>query len=505
MKRALAIAAVVLGVASGSFPAVLAASAEPALASAVTGRAATPQALAWQACDGQFRCSKLAVPIDYAHPAAGTLELAVVELPSTSLHPAGDVVLNPGGPGASGVTFLEQGATVFPSSLRSVFNLISFDPRGIAASDPVECGSSSVIESFIAQNPQPTTKAQISAAVGQAKSFVAHCEAATTAALLDHVGTNETVDDIEQLRIALGDEKLNYLGFSYGTYLGERYAQRYPTHIRAMVLDGVIDPTLGVKAVDEAQVEGLERNLHAFFSWCAGNHACAAGLPGGPQVAYDRLFAQLQRGASIVADIGKGNADLPAVNLAIGEQGVVASLYSTTSWPFLGTALASALRGNGSDLSVLAIGYSSLGGPGGTSNLIAANTAINCEDSGALPALGDYAPFARQLATISPDFGASTAWSSFVCLYWPVAPSEHTQPIRAPGAPTILVVGSTGDPATPYAWAQAVASMLDHAVLLTRSGFGHTAYFSSSCIVNDVDRYLVDLALPAKGTICSSD
>ena len=139
-------------------------------------------------------------------------------------------------------------------------------------------------------------------------------------------------------------------------------------------------------------------------------------------------------------------------------------------------------------------------------NVIAANAAISCEDSGALSATSDYVSFAKKLALVSTErFGAANAWSTFACRYWPVGPSEHAQPIHAPGTPTILLVGSTQDPATPYSWARAVASELDHAVLLTRSGYGHTAYFASSCVMTDVDRYLVDLVVPAPATVCASD
>jgi pimeloyl-ACP methyl ester carboxylesterase len=502
MIRSLVVAAALVAAASSTVVPSSAASAG-ARVGAVRGATLTPNTLVWQPCDVRFRCATLPVPIDYAHPVAGTLPLAVIELPAAGAHPLGDLMINPGGPGESGITWLEQDAIGFPATVRESFNLVSFDPRGVGLSDPVACGTAAELKTWITQYPAPSTPSQIAYATSEAKAFVAACEAGTKPELLDNVGTAETVNDIEQLRIALGDEKLNFFGFSYGTYLGERYAQRYPTHIRSMVLDGVVDPANGIEKSNEQQAAALEQNLTGFFSWCAANHACAAGLPGGPKAAYETLLARVEKGPPIPG-IGPGNAGLPPVGLSVFELGVIASLYATTSWPFLGTALAKALQGNGSDLSVLAIGYEGIGGPGGVSNIIAAITAISCEDSGALATNNDYPLFAKQLGAISPDFGAANAWSSFICRFWPVRPSEHPQPVHAAGSPPILVVGSTEDPATPYPWARAVAGELDHGVLLTRTGYGHTAYFFSSCIMTAVDRYLVQLAVPRTGTVCGS-
>jgi len=461
--------------------------------------------LVWRSCDQSFRCATLSVPIIYGQRSSGTVALAVIELASTSAHPLGDIVFNPGGPGASGVQFLEQTRAAFPASLRASFNLVSFDPRGIGESGPLGCGSLTGLLTFAEENPAPSTPAAVSAVVAGTKTFVAACLANSPKTLLDHVGTVDTVQDLDRLRAALGDPKLTYVGFSYGTYLGERYAQKYPTHVRAMVLDGAIDPALGAVVSAKEQADGFEQNLRGFFRWCASTESCSGTLPTNPAQAYEELFRRLEAGAVVPSDAGPGDAGLPPLNFAIGEVGVIATLYAPSTWPTLGEALAAALEGDGSVFSKLALDYEGLTTTRVVSNILAANVAINCEDSGALGSLAEYESLARQLAPSAPDFGASEAWGSLTCKYWPVPPSEQPGPITAKGAPPIVVVGGTEDPATPYSWAQGIAHELAHGVLLTRTGFGHTSYFFSSCVRTAIDRYLISLETPAAGTVCPSD
>lgn len=471
-------------------------------ASAAAGPAA---ALRWHSCDGRFRCSGMAVPVSYAHPQGTSLHLAVVELPATGPHPLGDLVLNPGGPGASGVDFLEQSASSFPAGLRRVFNLVSFDPRGVERSDPVHCVGAAGIRRLVALDPAPADAAQVAKVVAAAKAFDAACAAHTSRLLLENVGTRATVRDLDRLRAALGEAKLDYVGFSYGTYLGELYAKAYPGRVRAMVLDGAVDPALSTPAAELVQARGFESDLQAFFAWCPGSSTCRTLLPGGARKAYGHLFARLAGGATIKASLQPRYGGIQQVTLGVAEAALVGSLYDKTTWVDLARALQAGLRGDGSLLAAIAYAYEGLQANGTFTNMVAANTAINCVDRPSPGSLSTYERLSRQMAKAAPDFGASEAWSSLACAYWPVAPQGAVGPVHAPGSPTILVVGSTGDPATPYAWAKAVTHQLDHAVLLTRSGPGHTAYFSSRCIRSLVDRYLERLALPAPGRVCPSN
>ncbi len=464
--------------------------------------AASRPALSWRPCDRRFRCATLEVPIDYSAPSRGRLGLAVVELPSTSAHPVGDLVMNPGGPGGSGVSFLEQ--TPFPAGLRSEFNLVSFDPRGVGESDPVRCVGTAGIRRLIGLDPAPTTPSEVASVVAATKSFVAACAEHTPRLLLENMSSVATVEDMDRLRAALGEAKLNYLGFSYGTYLGELYAERYPTHLRAAVLDGVVDPALSTAEDDRQQGAGFETDLHDFFAWCPHDATCKGLLPGGAAAAYKTLLADLAGGRSIPAQLKPKYGGTVPLTLGVAETAIAGSLYSNQSWPDLAEGLAQALGGDGGLLAAIAYSYEGLQSNGRFQNQIAAGVATDCLDRPSPVGLSSYERLASELAKSEPDFGASEAWGSLPCAYWPVPPQGRPAPIHAPGSPDILLVGSTGDPATPYPWAVAVSHQLDHAELLTRDGPGHTAYFFSTCIDGYVDRYLVTLRMPPMHTTCPS-
>ena len=473
-------------------------------ATAVPAVATSPAAtqLDWHPCDLHFRCSALSVPVDYSEPAGAQLRLALVELPATSTHVFGDLVMNPGGPGGSGVQFLET--TSFPSSLRASFNLVSFDPRGIGQSDPVSCVGASGIRNLTALNPDPETAADVGVAVRAWKAFDRSCTEHTSMALLENVGTRDTVRDLDRIRAALGQPKLDYMGFSYGTYIGELYAQMFPSHVRAMVLDGAVDPALSSSATVEQQSEAFEIDLRDFFAWCPSDKSCTGELPQGAKTAYEQLFRGLAAGERLEADLSAEYGGPQEVTLGVAETALVGSLYSDQTWPYLAMAIAQGLAGNGLVLAVLAYGYEGLMPNGQFANLVAAGTAISCVDRPYLAKVSAYEQLAARLAKVAPDFGAADAWSDFPCAFWPVPAEGKVGPIHAQGSPPVLVIGSTGDPATPYTWAQAVARQLAHAELLTRRGPGHTGYTNSTCIQRWTDRYLEALELPPKNTSCAS-
>jgi pimeloyl-ACP methyl ester carboxylesterase len=408
--------------------------------------------------------------------------------------------MNPGGPGASGVQFLEQ--TTFPVALRASFNLVSFDPRGVGESDPVTCVGAAGIRSLVALDPDPTTPGEIADVVRATQSFDHACAEHTSSTLLHNVSTMDTVRDLDQIRAALGRAKLDYLGFSYGTYLGELYAKTYPSHVRAMVLDGAVDPALSDNAIAAQQAVGFERDLSDFFAWCKTDQSCTQELPGGAKSSYDQVMGPLAHGHTLLADLQPQYGGQQQVTLGVAEVAVLGSLYSEETWPDLAQALSEALSGNGGLLAALAYSYEGLQPNGQYDNLVAANAAISCTDRQYPANLGTYEQLASQLAKTSPDFGALSAWSNFECAYWPVRGTQQPAPVHVSGGPAILVIGSTGDPATPYSWAQAVTHELGHARLLTRDGPGHTGYLYSTCVQHWANRYLMTLQLPPVGTTC---
>jgi len=433
--------------------------------------------------------------------------MAVVRLPAgDDQRGALDVVINPGGPGASGVSFLEQAWQAFPASLRERVNLVSFDPRGVGASEPVRCLSPTGLVAYLALPPAPTNPASLRLLVTATRSFVAGCERSVPADVLAHLSTREVAKDMNRLRQALGQSKLTYLGFSYGTYLGALYAEQFPHRVRAMVLDGAVDPALGTDQLDAEQAASFEHDLDAFFSWCqtVSAQSCPLETTGGAAADYHRLIHELSTGRTIPADLPADIIGPSTVDLGVAETGVLSALYSVSDWPDLARGISQALDGDGEILAALALQYLGLQPNGTYSNIVSADTAVSCLDRPTPSSLSAYEALADKLGAADPDFGAAEAWSTLACLYWPFRPVGRPAPIHAPGTPTILVVGSTGDPATPYSWAVALAHQLDHARLLTRDGDGHTAYFFSACIQHDVDAYLLDLTLPPPATVCPS-
>jgi pimeloyl-ACP methyl ester carboxylesterase len=447
--------------------------------------------LVWTPCNGDLQCSTLVVPLDYAHPDGPTIPIAVARHPAEN--PAariGSLVIDPGGPGVSGIDDMANELSVLTPQLLDDFDIVVFDPRGVERSDPVTCGTGT---SSAPADPAPTTPSQQAATIAALRQFAAACEK-NSANVLPHVGTVDVARDMDRLRQALGDSGLTYMGQSYGTLLGLTYASLFPTHIRAMVLDSVIDPALSFDQITAGQADGFEDVLDAFFTWCTANASCPWRPEGNPTTA---LLALLSTSATAPAPAGGGG------NVAGPGQiydALLNDLYSQSDWPQLGAALAADAGGNGAPV----VNQSNHYNTGGSSNADDAATAIDCLDHPVSHDLATYPALASSLAQSAPVFGPLLTWGEAGCAVWPVAPTRTVGPVAAPGAPPILVVGTTNDPATPYAWAVSVAKELDRGVLLTHDGDDHVAYFYSACVRADVQAYLVSGQTPPPGTICTS-
>lgn len=483
-----------------STPAATAAgTASPASATA-TASAGGTGSLTWTDCGPSFECATLAVPLDYTHPAGRKISIALVRLPAAD--PAkriGALVVNPGGPGGSGVEFVESSAEgLFSQELRDHFDIVGFDPRGVGDSTAVECVNGPALDRLNALDPTPETPAERLALIDGAKEFVAACTK-NSGDLLPFMSTADAARDMDRLRAALGEARLTYLGFSYGTYLGTVYAALFPTRVRALVLDGAVDPAQSFDQRNEAQAAGFARALNAFLDDCKTRPACAFYNGGKPADAFDALMRRID------------SEPLPAVAIAdkrpvgAGEAftGVLAALYAQAAWPALAQGLALAQRGDGSVLLLLADSYNQRQPDGSYKNVAAANNAVNCLDNVVPTDVRAYDAMVPALERVAPRFGAAIAYSGLSCAFWPVHPARDTGAIAAAGAPPILVVGTTGDPATPYQWAVNLAGELESGVLLTRKGEGHTAYGESPCIERHVDRYLISLDVPPPDTTCT--
>jgi pimeloyl-ACP methyl ester carboxylesterase len=457
------------------------------------------QRLHWRACAHGFQCARLRVPFDYQRPAWRRFSLPVIKLPASD--PArriGSLVLNPGGPGGSGIQYALAARSVVSPAVRARFDVVGFDPRGVGQSVPaIHCLTGPGLDTYLKTNDDPVTAAQLATVVTQSKLFAQGCEQ-RSGALLPYVGTREAAHDMDILRAALGDAKLTYLGKSYGTYLGAWYAQEFPSHVRAMVLDGAVNPGQSGMSMNAVQAKGFEVALRSFTANCVRLAGCPLGH-GTVTAGIGRLQRLLNRTASrpLASMVPGQPASAPLLLL-----GVAAALYTKSYWKYLRAGLTGAFAGNGSLLVELADLLVERSANGRYSNLVDAETAVDCVDRPwprSLPAWRAAASAAQKTA---PQFGAAIMWGSLTCAYWPVQ-APPAVPLHAKGAPPILVIGTTRDPATPFQQAQALARGLSSGVLLAWNGDGHTAYrMGSTCVDNAVDRYLITLAPPRNGTLC---
>jgi pimeloyl-ACP methyl ester carboxylesterase len=452
-------------------------------------------ALVWHRC-GTIQCATLAVPLDRAHPTGVQIQLHLARRPANHAR-LGVLLANPGGPGGSGIELVQQAHTFVNRSVLDRFDIVSWDPRGVGESSPVHCSAD--LDFFYAVDANGTDAATVRANAQASQRLVEGCRQAS-AKLLPYLATQDTVDDMDAIRAAMQVPKVDYLGFSYGTYIGALYAQKYPQRVRSMVLDGAIDPAVTYDASALAQSVGFERSFDAFLQWCRDDAACEFARGGDPRAAYDALMISLA-GESDPALVHGQHRSLGAGEASIG---VLSALYSgRDGWEGLGHALNDAARGDGSALLALSDAYTGRQADGSYDNQTAAFYATVCLDGPAPHSIAAVTTLAKQAARAAPHFGASTVWSGLPCTYWPVAAQGKPAPIHAPGAPPIVVVGNTDDPATPYSGAQGLAGELRSGHLLTYVGEGHTAYGrGDACIDNAVDDYLISLKVPARGQRC---
>jgi pimeloyl-ACP methyl ester carboxylesterase len=444
-----------------------------------------------RAAQVQFSCGRVNVPADYADPTGPTIQLVLVREHLIAQKPAdrvGSLLVNPGGPGASGVDLALELLDELDISVLQHFDIVGFDPRGVGESSPVSCISDAQKDAYTALDPNVTTAAGRTQARDAAAAIVKGCVTKYGSAL-GEFNTDETARDMDLLRAALGDAKLTYLGFSYGTRLGSVYAHEFPGHIRAEVLDGAEDPVSSELTDEENQIKGFEGAFDQFAADCLKRPACA--VLGNPRQAVQKLVAAADK-APIHSSLAgeKRTATGGVVTLA-----VISALYDQSQWAPLGAALIAAQHGDSKQLFALADSYNERDSDGHFTNLMDANLAISCNDSTLQVTDQLVAQKAAEWAAKYTLFGMSGAADLYSCQGWPA--SKYPLPLAtAPTAPKILVVGTVHDPATPYAGAALLAKTLGNAVELSWDGQGHTAYLKSSCIDTKVNAYLIETTLP---------
>ncbi|WP_256695531.1 alpha/beta hydrolase [Actinomyces oris] len=538
--------------------AVVPAAAVPAAGPAPVAKAAVPQGLEsfygqkveWYDCAATggmeksadktgFQCAKVTVPLDYSQPDGQTIEIAMKKHLATGSTRQGTLFANPGGPGYSGVDMVENNETQFSPTVNQAYDIIGFDPRGVGSSTAITCDDGagqqpagaaqggmgvddplpgSLIADAVGDDPTPFLDAQDPAADGGAEGNIsfptlideitkdfkqeeANCAAHTKpAGLLDHVDTVSVARDLDVLRALSGDQKLNYLGFSYGTYLGAIYADLFPANTGRMVLDGAVDPTLSLGGRAAGQAKGFETSLRTYVEQCQSGQAVQEGqgcpLTGDADAGVQQIRALITSADQTPLKTADPNVTVDGRTI---RSVVRRFLYSSEYWPLLTYALDQAItQKDGSYVQVL-YGRATAGSSTPTFY------AVNCQD---IPVQGDVTSWEkeyRQNLQSSPTFGAALSNQDARCRAWGHNGTRKPAPIHAKGAAPILVVGTTGDPATPYAWSQALADQLESGRLLTWEGNGHTAYGRSGpCIHNAVDAYLISGTVPEPGLTCKN-
>ncbi len=457
------------------------------------------QTLTWRACRGGDRCANLKVPLDYARPTGRAISISVLKVPALDKKQRlGSMVVNPGGPGASGVDYAAAATTVYGKALRKAYDIVGFDPRGVARSTPVTCGSDAQLNALVQSDPDPDTAAERRHADRLVRALGERC-LRDSGALARHVSTVEVAKDMDILRAAVGDTTLTYFGASYGTFIGSTYAQLFPQRVGRMVLDGALDPASSTLEVNLVQAHGFERALRAYVGACVSRDGCFLGTTVDAGVRRIGAFLQQTEVTPLPTSSGR--------RLTGGDAmyGVWQPLYSKSLWPVLDKALQGGFSGDGSVLMALADYYLDRDSSGRfKDNTFEVFNAINCldrDDGVPSSAIPRYLP---RFEKASPTFGAAFAASLSVCTVWPVHSGREPEPVRAPGTPPILVVGTTRDPATPLVWARALARQLPKGVLVTRDGDGHTGYGQGSrCTDDTVERYLVSGIVPSTDVRCS--
>jgi pimeloyl-ACP methyl ester carboxylesterase len=457
------------------------------------------QQLVWRPCDGDFQCTSLSVPLSYDDPAAASISLQVIRLKAADQsRRIGSLVMNPGGPGGSGIDYARAARAVTTDALRERYDVVGFDPRGVGTSNPIRCLDDKQTDEFLTNDGAPSTPAEV-AMVAEISAGIAKGCLQRSPQLVAHIGTRDVAKDLDILRQALGDQKLTYLGKSYGTAIGSSYAEQFPQNVGRMVLDGAIDPALDYNQIARGQAEGFELALRRFVEKCPSLDACP--LPADPKAAVARIQAFL---AELDAKPLPGEPGRPLTQ-ALGLLGIVGSLYDNDSgWPDLASSLDLAFKGDGSGLLSAADYFNNRNSNGHfESNSLDALNAVNCWDLPATPGIAGIEQQVKEWSATAPTFGPYIAWSNLPCSTWPAHSSVLPHPIKAAGAPPIVVIGTTYDPATPVHMAKALAGELDKGVFLQWDGDGHTAYQrGSDCIDKAVDTYYLDGTPPKDGTLC---
>ena len=457
------------------------------------------QKVDWSSCRGGL-CGTIRVPLEYVDPHGDTVGLNVKMRPADDAPTRRMLFVNPGGPGGSAFEYADGFAGEARPEIRADLGIVGVDPRGVGTSEAIECFTKTELDRFLDVDSSPDNPSEADDLRAAFAGLGAAC-VENTGDLIANMSTEEAARDLDIVRAVLGQDEIDYYGASYGTQIGATYAHLFPEHTGRMVLDGGVDPSLGARRHAREQAEAFEKSLRRFLTYCTKLETCPLG---------DDVDRAEQRIVQMLDEADRkpleSRGGIRPATEAAALRGLAFALYERDRWPLLVRALDRANFGEGTALRQLADKYDQRDERGYDNNSTVAYHAVRCLDHPSSPDHDDVPGFEAAFADIAPVFGPSLAWSVAECSAWPVEAANPQGPVSAEGVDSILVVGTTHDPATPYAWAESLVRQLGSARLVTREGDGHTGYHTGNrCIDELVDDHVLGRGLPRGELRCDED
>ena len=456
------------------------------------------QQVDWSGCRGGV-CGSIRVPLDYSDPGGRTIELQVKLHPAVGERTKRLLFVNPGGPGASAFEYVNGFVPEVSADLRAGYGIVGVDPRGVGTSEPVECLTKPELDEFLDVDPTPDDSDEVAEVRAAFTAFGRAC-VKNSGDLVAHVSTEEVVRDMDVARAVLGQSKLDFYGASYGTQIGSTYAHLFPRHTGRMVLDAGVDTQLSPRRQARDQAVGFEKALRRFLGYCAELDPCPLG---------DDVDAAEERVAEVLAAADAQPLESTGVRDATegaATRGIAFALYDRDRWPALVVAMSRAMFDDGTALRQLADKYDQRDDTGYDNNSTVAYHAVRCLDFPRVIGHRRAGGLVESFRAVAPVFGPAMAWSIAECSTWPVESANPQEAVTAKGVRSIMVVGTTRDPATPYAWSVSLAEQLGAARLVTRKGDGHTGYLMGNrCIDRIVENHLLGRAQDGGDLTCDAD
>ena len=470
---------------------------DDALTSIDTATSFVVNPIVWGECAGssntEVECGNIEVPFDYADPEQGSFVLYVKKHNATnSAERIGSMMVNPGGPGFGGSSLADDAQYYFSQDLIDRFDIIAWDPRGTGESTPaVDCVDT--FDEYFALDSPPDNSEEEQALIDASQAFNDKC-AENAGSILPYISTKASAQDINSLRLALGEEKITFFGFSYGSELGTTWATMFPETVRAIVVDGAVDPNATSTQEGMNQAKGFEGQLTTFLKQCSEKTTCEFHNNGNAEAAFDQLVIDID---AKPLEVSK---DRTPVTQGVLYTAVAQAMYSDYYWPQLSEALRDAQRGDGTGLLQLYDDYYQRKSDGTYGNELEAFLAISCLDDPGATSIEEVNSHVEEFIAAAPRLGGNFAYG-YSCALWPV-PQSPKVAITGKGAGPIVVVGTTGDPATPLDSTRKMAKSLEQGILIIVDANQHTGYGANNCVVEAVDNYLISLTIPVNETTC---